>query len=280
MRDAHAHPTRIGADVVDAIRHDLAFGLVLEVVNPDAVRIALGAIIRSTVPEVADQLFLLRIDGDDGLACRLRLERFRVDVLELRVAVGMARAFLCLAVRLTREAEFDLEQLADRRRAHRVTEIGQGASEFLAAFRYPQQRASGVAHRRRLDEALEIIEQRRVVLDRRVPPAAGAPRAAIAQRRRFDIAEPAPDRAARQARQLGNRREAAMARRQNLTGGKHAAPALVELRADRSPPRTNRLSVDHARPLQPPQHSTEPRPPESLRRTPPSTRFTYCRECP
>jgi hypothetical protein len=33
---------------------------------------------------------LLGVDGDDGLACRLRRHDLRVNVLELRIAVGVA----------------------------------------------------------------------------------------------------------------------------------------------------------------------------------------------
>ena len=42
--------------------------------------------------EVAEQLLLLRIDGDDRLLAALRRKDFRVDVFELGVALGMVRA--------------------------------------------------------------------------------------------------------------------------------------------------------------------------------------------
>jgi hypothetical protein len=54
----------------------------------------LKAIVRAAVPEVADQLLLLRVDGDQRLAGRLRRLHLRVDVLELRVSIGMARSSL------------------------------------------------------------------------------------------------------------------------------------------------------------------------------------------
>ncbi|CAH2405807.1 hypothetical protein MES5069_50007 [Mesorhizobium escarrei] len=50
---------------------------------------ASDAIIGSAILEVADQLLLLRVDRDDGLAGGLRGDDFRVDVFELRVAFGM-----------------------------------------------------------------------------------------------------------------------------------------------------------------------------------------------
>ncbi len=52
------------------------------------------------VPEVADQLLLLRVDGDRRLVGRLRRLHLRVDVLELRVSIGMARSLVRLAIDL------------------------------------------------------------------------------------------------------------------------------------------------------------------------------------
>jgi hypothetical protein len=54
----------------------------------------------AAVLEVADQLLLLGVDRDDGLACGLGRNHLRVDVLELRIAIGMARALKGLAVDL------------------------------------------------------------------------------------------------------------------------------------------------------------------------------------
>jgi hypothetical protein len=63
-------------------------------------RAAFGPIIRAAVLEVADELLLLGVDRDDGLACGLGRNHLRVDVLELRIAIGMARALKGLAVDL------------------------------------------------------------------------------------------------------------------------------------------------------------------------------------
>jgi ribosomal protein S18 acetylase RimI-like enzyme len=104
-RDPDAHPPGIGANVVDAIRHDLAEFLVLEVVLLHALRIAFRAIVGASVLMVADQLFLLGVDRNDGLPRRLCGDRLNVDVLELRIAVGMLGALVGLAVRLPTVAE-------------------------------------------------------------------------------------------------------------------------------------------------------------------------------
>ena len=55
-RDPDADPACVGAQVVHAIRHDLAQFLVLEVVHLHALWIAFGSIVRSAIFVVADQL--------------------------------------------------------------------------------------------------------------------------------------------------------------------------------------------------------------------------------
>ena len=104
-RDPDADPACIGADVVHAIGRHLAEFLVLEVVHLHASRIALGPIVSTAVAIVADQLFLLRVHRDDGLVRSLRRNHLGIDVFELRVAVGMLRALVRLAVRLPAVAE-------------------------------------------------------------------------------------------------------------------------------------------------------------------------------
>src|SRR5450631_396922 len=98
--DPDAHPACIGANVVHAIRYDFAEFLVLEVVHLHAPRIAFRAVVGATILVVADQLFLLGIDRDDRLPRGLCGDYLGVDVLELRIAVGMLRALVGLAVRL------------------------------------------------------------------------------------------------------------------------------------------------------------------------------------
>ena len=60
----------------------------------------------------ADQFLLLGVDGDHRLAGGLMRFDLRVDVLELRVAIGMASALLALTIDLTAIAEA-FEQLRD-----------------------------------------------------------------------------------------------------------------------------------------------------------------------
>jgi hypothetical protein len=112
----------VGGHVVDAVRRDLAERLVFEVVNLHAQRLALGPIVRGGVLEIADQVLLLRVDGHDRLSASLRRKNGRVDVLELRVPIGMAGAFLGLTIALARKAELPqlrANRIDPHREAHR-----------------------------------------------------------------------------------------------------------------------------------------------------------------
>src|SRR5208283_5536316 len=93
------------ANVVDAVRNGLADLLVDEVVHIDVDRNAVRLIIAAGVLVVADQFLLLGVDRNDRLAGGLMRFDLRVDVLELRVPIGMASAFLALAIDLTAIAE-------------------------------------------------------------------------------------------------------------------------------------------------------------------------------
>ncbi len=138
----------------------------------DAARRAFRAPVRSAVLEVADELFFLRIDGDDRLMVRLRRNDVCIDMLELRVAVGMFRALMRLAIELARKAEFD-QFLAHGVGADRMAHRGQRSSEFVHALGHPCQGPHGIAQGRGLDEPLEVGNEAGINLAtaRRPPPA-------------------------------------------------------------------------------------------------------------
>ena len=83
-RDPDADEAGVGGHIVDAIGHDLAEFLVLEVMHVHPPWLAFRAIIGSAVLEVADQLLFLGVDGDYGLWLGLRRHDFRVDIFELQ----------------------------------------------------------------------------------------------------------------------------------------------------------------------------------------------------
>src|SRR5207253_8749400 len=171
--------------------------LVLEVVHLHALRIAFRAIVAATILVVADQLFLLGVDRDDRLPRGLCRNRLGVDVFELRIAVGMLRALVGLAVRLPAVAE-RRQQSLDAAGADRVALLLQRVRQLVVAFRYPQQRAHGIAERRRLDDAAQVIDQRRVPARQRPPAATLAALPAFRQRRGVEVFQSPTDGRARQ----------------------------------------------------------------------------------
>ena len=184
------------------------------------------------------------------------------------VAVGMLRALVSLAVRLPAVAECRQQSL-HATGADLVALLLQGDCQLVVAFRHPQQRTHGVAERGRLDDAAQIVDQRRVPA-RQMPPAATlASHPAFRQRRGVEVLQSATDGRARQPRDLGDRLQTTPSRRPHLAGREHSPPALIELRADGVPTFANRLRVDHADPHTAATPRQESRHPESHHRMPP-----------
>src|SRR6266852_4822940 len=102
--DADADPALVGGDIVDAIGNRLAVERDHEVVHAHGFGLTLGTQFTAGVLEVADQLLLLGIDRDSRLAGALKAPDAGVDVLELRIAIGMVAALAGLGVGLQSEA--------------------------------------------------------------------------------------------------------------------------------------------------------------------------------
>ena len=100
--DADTDPAGICADVVDAVRHHLAEFFVGEIMHIDAGRIAFRPVVAASVAVIANQLFLLGVDRDDGLPGRLRGQHAGANMLELRIAIGVVGALVRLAIDLPR----------------------------------------------------------------------------------------------------------------------------------------------------------------------------------
>src|SRR4051812_14545280 len=183
VRDAEADPAGIGGGIVDAVGNDLAFLFILEVVHVDVDRAPLGPVVGAAVPEVTDQLLLLGVYGDHRLAGRLRRLHLRVDVLELRVSVGMARSLGRLAIDLARIRKLVDEQPADRVRAHVVALCRELVRQLFLALGDPHQRTHRIAHRQRLDKVFEVFDDRAVGLCDRTATTTLAPNATGRERR-------------------------------------------------------------------------------------------------
>ena len=168
----------------------------------------------------------------------------RIDVLELRVAIGMASAILALAIDLTAIAEA-FEQLRNAARRNAMSHVAQRRGELGVAFRHPQQRSHRIAERRRLEQHPQIFEQRRILARQRQPSAAGASNFCSGDARR-QIAQPAIDGAARDARRPRDRRYAAKPGRARLRRREQATPAFVESGTQSLISKPNRCFIDHA----------------------------------
>ena len=244
MINADADTTGVRADIVDAIGNGLAEFLVDEVMHIDVERATLLLIIAASVLVFADQFLLLGVDRDHRLAGGLMRFDLRVDVLELRVAIGMASAFLALAIDLTPIAEA-FEQLGNPARGNAMSHVAQRRGEFGVAFRHPQQRSHRIAERRRLEQPPQVFQQRRIFARQRQPSAAGASNFLSGDGRR-QISQPTIDGAARYSRRPRNRGNAAKPRRARLRRREQATPSFVETRAQSFIPLPNRRFINHA----------------------------------
>src|SRR5467141_2041318 len=88
------HPTRIGGEVVDPVRHRAAELLDQEVMDANRFRIALRTILAARIAEIPDQLVLLGVDRDHRLLFGQSRGHLGVDMGELGIPVGMAVALL------------------------------------------------------------------------------------------------------------------------------------------------------------------------------------------
>ncbi len=247
MVGAHAHPGLVGRQVVHPVGTRPTESLDHEVVHQHLLGLALGTQLLPAVAEGTDQFLLLGVDADDRLAQgELQLDR-AVDVRELGVPVGMARALERLAVRLEAVAQV-VEQLRHGLVADRVAPPTQLRGQVADAPGGPAQGGLRVAPGGRLDERLEVRAQRRVApLDRRSAGTRPADASAAESLSRADIVHAALDRRAREAGRARHRRHAAPPDGQCLGPREQPAGPLVEQRRYRQVPRPDRRLIDHRR---------------------------------
>ena len=92
----------------------------------------------TSVLELTDQLLLLGVDRDHGLTPLQKGLRRRIDVLELRVPVGVRGAFPTLAHRLQTITKF-MQQTTHRRRTHLPPSLRQRRRELRPTLTRPPQ---------------------------------------------------------------------------------------------------------------------------------------------
>jgi len=247
MVDTDADPAGIVGDVVDSVGGCPAEFRDLEVVYPHLFRIAFRSIVTAIVLEIADQFLLLGVNRNGRLPGRHRLLHPIIDVVELRIAVRVARALERLAIGLQRIAQLT-QQLADSLMRDAVAQRLQVCSQIAQASGRPSERNDRIAACDRLDQTLQLAQQFRVRRRQRLP-AGARPAHAILQSlsRRFipQFGNASTDRAARDARHLRHHLHTTTARRQRFRRSKTATSAFVQNGIKGCEPQPNGIFVDH-----------------------------------
>ena len=136
---AHADPTGVGGQVVDAVGVGLAQGGVDEVVDLDRFGLSRGAPFRAGVLVLADQFLLLGVHADHRVARGQVLAGLLVEVGELGVPVGVLPALEGLGVGLQAETLF-VQQPGHGVRPDPVTGRGQLGRQLAGRPGRPAQR--------------------------------------------------------------------------------------------------------------------------------------------
>ena len=166
-------------------------------------------------------------------------------MLELSVAVRVARALVLLGVGLKAEAELPQEP-AHELVAHLKTLCRQSLGEMTLALRNPPQGRTRIAPRRRLHQALQRRQQERLTLGFRLSAATGTAdtilyRLALTR----ELAQTQPNGRARHTRGLANRLDAAPSRSPRLRRRKKPPTLLVQMSRESLIPTFYASNINH-----------------------------------
>jgi hypothetical protein len=92
MIDTDADPAGVAGDIANTIWNRLAEIFDQEVMHADLLRLALRTPLAAAVLEVADQFLFLGVDRDPRLMIGQSLGHTLVDIVELRVPIGVGAA--------------------------------------------------------------------------------------------------------------------------------------------------------------------------------------------
>src|SRR3954467_6418677 len=255
---ADADPACVRGQVVHAIRYRSAKRLAEEVVDLYLFRFALWAPCSACVLEIADEFFLFRVHRDHRLLLGQRRLYARLDVVKLRIAVGMLATLAGLAVALQAEL-LRLQHRADDATADLVPTLRQFVRQPTQARAGPAQRRHRISPGIGLHQRQQIHPQRRVVVYQALAATARPahlPRCQRALRRQ--VLQAARDRARRNAGGLRHRGNAAVAGGTRFRRRQQASGSLVEVRCYHPEALTDLLVVDHPATLQPQRPSRNP----------------------
>src|SRR6266704_3974300 len=163
MIHPYTHPSVVGRDVVHTIGNALAEVLVDKILSAYLQRLSLGMPFPPRILEIPDPFLFLRVCRYHRLPTFLKRLDLLVDMLKLRIAVGMGTAFLRFPVSLEAIMQV-LEQPSDGVVAHLVALLREGLGEMPGAFAGPKQRRLRIPTRRRLQQGLQSLEKARVTL--------------------------------------------------------------------------------------------------------------------
>jgi hypothetical protein len=213
--------------------------------HPDRFGLPLRAQLSATILEVPDELLLLRVDRDHRLTDRLERPHLGVDMLELRVAVGVAGALARLGIGLQAEPQAS-QQAADQLLASGEASFGQRRRQNALALTDPQQGCFGIATDRRLHQVSQGVQKPRLRL-RRGLASSSPPTNSRAGRygARLQVCQAATDGAPRKASRPRHRSYSAATSGARFTGSEQTPVSLVQESRKRIEPGCDDSDVDH-----------------------------------
>jgi hypothetical protein len=172
MIDANIDPPQVVGHVVDTIRGYLAQAGNGKVMDADRFRRTAWLPLFSCILEVSDQFLFLRIDRDYRLASCLRRLHLRIEVLKLRIPIGMRSSFLLLTVSLQAIPQL-VQQLGYQLPTDGMTLFLQFAGQLANTLTGPTQRRFRVPTASGFNQSLQIRQQGRILIHGSFASAAG-----------------------------------------------------------------------------------------------------------
>ena len=248
---AHAdtHPSGVGRQIIDAIRHRTAKFLDQEIMHPDFLGLPLGTPYTAGVLEIPDKLLLLCVDRDHRLARGQRHPHAVVEMVELGVAIGMGRPLAGLAIGLQAELLL-MQEFTDQGAADPVTLSHQRPRQLRQAFACPSQRRHGVAACAGLDQRQQIGHQHGILRHTLLAPATVAAHAPqVQQFAGGHFLQAPPNRARGNPGGARHRGDAAIPSRFGLCCRQYAPRPLVQMVRKGCVAFANRSDIDHPLPV-------------------------------
>ena len=136
MINPHTYPAVVGGDVIDPIRNTLAQMLVNKILAAHLDRLPLGMPFVPRIFEIPDQFLFLGVHRYHRLPAFLKCPDLLVDMLELRIAIGMRAAFLGFPIGLQAIVQL-VEQPSNGVVTHVVPLVHQGIGKVTSALAGP-----------------------------------------------------------------------------------------------------------------------------------------------